>query len=201
MKVFHENQLPWPPGRPLTDMRKPGRFQDSLDGALRRVEMEVSAFTEKGLIWRTRELTVYLDDVQIGVKGRFLSGRPPINPAVVVSFDLDDVPYTFAVDTYLTAIQNLCAIAATIKGLRDQERHGVLTMKQMLQSVEALPQISSASRKGWWEVLDLRRDSSRDSVEAKYRELLRSRHPDHGGTQQEFMELQEAIESARQVCK
>lgn len=198
MNVYHETQLPWPPQKPWTQSRKPGKFQSNIPDSIQRVETQVAMFSP-GNEWRTKELWIYLDGGQLGAKGRFLANKYPLSPAVVVTFDLDDVPYTIAVDAYQTADQNLCAIAATIEGLRANERHGVLTMREMLQTFEALPQRSTAKRKGWWEVLGINKDSSIESIEAQYRTLLKSRHPDAGGTQQEFMDLQEAITTAREV--
>jgi len=201
MNTYHETQLAWPPQKQFCQDRKPGQFQSSLANALDRVESQVSAFTKKGSKWRTRELWIYLDGGKLGVKGKFLANVLPLSPAVVVTFDLDETPYTIAVDRYTHPAQNLCAIAATIEGLRAQERHGVLTMKEMLSTFAELPAKSSAKVRGWWDVLNIPKSASKTEAEVAYRHLVKSRHPDVGGTAQEWLELREAYETAQEVCK
>jgi hypothetical protein len=206
MRVFHEPSVNWPPSKPETawQARKDGQFQvTGLAQAAERVENQVSMFTKKGRnhVWRTTDLWIYAGGL-LTKQGRFLNNqKASIDPRVVVEFDLDGKPYSIACDRYTSAAQNLCAIAAVIEGFRTNERHDVLTIHQLMQSVSALPATSSAKVRGWWEVLALPRNAPREDIETKYKELARVRHPDAGGNDQEWHELQEAIKTARQVTK
>lgn len=202
MRVFHEPQVQWPTSKPeiAPSDRLPGRFTISgLAAAAERVSDQVEKFSKN--IWRTTELWIFAA-AEVGKQGRFLNNQKvSIDPRVVVEFDLDGQPYSIACDRYSSAAQNLCAIAAVIEGFRTNERHDVLTIHQLMQSVSALPATSSAKVRGWWEVLALPRNAPREDIETKYKELARVRHPDAGGSDQEWHELQEAIQTARQVTK
>lgn len=204
MKIFHEPQVNWPPSKPETSLnqRKSGQFLVSgLSHAAERISTQVGMFTRREQDWRTTELWIYAA-AEVGKQGRFLNNqKASIDPRVVVEFDLDGKPYSIACDRYTSAAQNLCAIAAVIEGFRTNERHDVLTIHQLMQSVAALPSTSSATVRGWWEVLNIPRDSSRAEVDAKYRELASKLHPGDGPASQEWYELQEAIQTARQVAK
>lgn len=203
MKVIHQAKVVWPKSKPKTTYRKTGRFAaGDIAKAAKRVESEVSSFTKDGHNWRTKKLTISAYQDRFNSDGRFTAGYTNTNdPRVVVSFDLDRVQYVIPCDAFTQAEQNLCAIAETIKGLRANERYGVLTIKQMMEGIAELPQISSATRPIWFDVLNVDRMCSLAEAETAYKSLVKSRHPDVGGTDQEWYDLQEAIATTRQVCK
>lgn len=203
MKVIHRVTVPWPPSKELTKFRKSGQFKEqTIANAAHRVFIEVASFTKSGQKERTCKLTICANQKELNQDKTFRGGLTNWNaPQVVVTFDLDGVDYTIPCDAFTSAAQNLCAIAETIKGLRANERYGVLTMKQMMEGVSALPQVSSAERTPWFEVLGVDRLCSLEEATSAYRKLATVRHPNAGGKDQEWYELQEAWETAKQVCK
>lgn len=192
MNVYHENQVPWPTGRPYTAERKNGPFKVSLATAIARVEQAVSAFTKARSDWRTEELWIYVDGAELGARNRFLSNQRNATPAVAIRFDLDGATYNIVADRYNTPEQNLAGIAAYIESVRAQERNGIFTTEEMLHTFAALP-----AGKEWWEVLGVARSCTRSAAEAAYRSLVKTHHPDAGGDAERFREITEAIEEAR----
>lgn len=204
MKIHYKVKVVWPSSKGVTPpfVRKFGTFgEKSLRGACARVIEQVSKFTPARAVERTKSLTFYVK-AELNKDGGY-SGLSNItqDPRVVVKFDLDGVDYTIPCDAFSSSPQNLCAIAKTIEGLRANERYGVMTLKQMMEGVAELPQVSSATRPIWFDVLGVDRMCSLREAETAYRKLAVSRHPDAGGTHTEWLELQEAITTARQVCK
>ncbi|MBS1725392.1 MAG: DnaJ domain-containing protein [Armatimonadetes bacterium] len=199
--VYTKTVRNWPTNKPPCDARKWSQFKpNKLRGATARVIEEVKRFSHGYDHWRTTKLTFYCK-ADLNQDGTFSdNSNIYADPRVVVCFDLDGVDYTIPCDAFVTSAWNLCAIAKTIEGLRANERYGVLTLKQMMEGVAELPQVSSALRPSWWTVLDIDRNAKRADIEAQYRKLVGKRHPDAGGTDTEWHELQEAIRTAREVC-
>lgn len=192
MNTYHENQLPWPQGKPKTIDRRNGPFKTSISNALDRVEAAVSAFTPNRHTWRTRNLTIYCDGGKIGVGGRFLTQSQFDSPAVVVTFDIDGKEFRIATDRFTKVEQNLCGIAAYIESVRAQERYGIFSAEEML-NFAALPSSST----GWREVLGS--PMTLGAAEANYRELSQKYHPDKPcGSHEKQTELNAAIEQARE---
>jgi DnaJ-domain-containing protein 1 len=52
-----------------------------------------------------------------------------------------------------------------------------------------------------FDVLDLGRDADEEEVRAAYRERVKERHPDQGGSEEAFTELQEAYTTAREHAR
>lgn len=171
MKFFHETQVPWPPHKPRTINRKKGQFKvASISAGAERVRQEVDRFTPAAKSWRTTELWIFAPG-QLGASNRFLANHPKaLDPAVVVTFDLDNQSYSIACDTYTLAEQNLAAIAEHIKSLRAAERYGVETIHDLLRNHLALPAATN-----WFEGCE------GAEISARYRELVKAHHPDRGG--------------------
>lgn len=190
MNTYHENQVPWPAEKPRCADRRNGRFNSNgklgLNQAASRVRSAVSAFTRTGKAWRTKSLWIFADGV-IGARGEFLNNQPAnIDPAVVVSFDLDGQEYTIAVDALTDPAQNLAAIAQAIDAMRAVERYGVFTVSQLLHSFAALPApgTSHPQRVSPFAGMDTAAD-----INKKYRALAAERHPDKGGSTEAMAEL------------
>lgn len=193
MITYHENQVPWPPDRAVTESRKNGPFRTNLSDACERVEGAVSAFTSRGRQWRTNELWIYVDG-DLGAKGRFIANQRGIrDPRVAVEFDLDGLKYRIVADRYVEPWQNLAGIAEYIKAIRAQERNGIFTASEMFASFTALP-----ARAHWSSVLGLNLPVTRGEIETAYRRLAKQRHPDVGGSDDEMAELNAAYEQAKE---
>lgn len=193
MNTYHENQVPWPPDRPVTASRKSGPFATNLSDACERIEQAVSAFTRKGRGWRTKELWIYADG-DVGIKGRFLANQRGIrDPRVAVEFDLDGAKYRIVADRYIEPWQNLAGIAEYIKAIRAQERNGIFTASEMFASFASLP-----ARSHWSSVLGIELPATRAEIDAAYRRLAKQMHPDVGGTDDQMADLNAAYEQAKE---
>lgn len=123
-------------------------------------------------------------------------------------------PRAFAVDKYRTVRDNMCALAVTIEAFRAIERAGGAQILEVaMRSFEAklLPANAQAPLHEWRKVLGLadlpgglvaylgpggKMLTDREAVEAAYKAQLFERHPDKGGTQDSFVELQRARQVA-----
>jgi hypothetical protein len=64
----------------------------------------------------------------------------------------------------------------------------------MIQHLEAYP--GPPPKRSWHEVLDVAPDAPREVIEAAGMAMRRKTHPDTGGTDWEFQEVQQAIRDA-----
>lgn len=118
--------------------------------------------------------------------------REPDDPGVAVYFDLDGDRQAIAIDVYDRAPDNLWAVGRTIEAFRQIERDGgPRIMRTAVSGFKALP--ASTSGVNWWEVLELESDAGGDEIRAAYKRLAKVRHPDRGGTEEAFVELQDAL--------
>lgn len=180
MNIYHENQVPWPVGKAITPSheRKSGQFSVTLASAAERIEKQVGAFTKSGKPWRTSALWIYAE-AKLGGRNRFLANQPrSFDPRVVVSFDIDGKPYAISADRLDAPEQNLAAIAAYIEAMRSQERYGIFTVEELLQSFSALPPPSS----GLVTISPFAGLTTADAISALYRDLAKAAHPDMGGS-------------------
>ena len=188
MRIFHENQVPWPAGREVTTDRKSGPFQTNMANACDRIESELSAFTKSGQQWRVTEVWIFAD-ANIGAKGRFLVNSPGYrDPRVAVKFELDGAEYQIAADRYHEPWQNLAGIAEYIKAIRAQERNGVFTAKEMMAAFAALP-----GPRRWF-------DGCEDP-DRRYLELAKQHHPDAGGEPAIMAEINAEYQSLKERSK
>jgi hypothetical protein len=89
----------------------------------------------------------------------------------------------FACDRYKTPAANAQAVRKTIEAIRGIERWGASDMmERAFRGFAAL----EAPSTGWKSVLDP------EDPEGSYMRLRKSKHPDHGGTAEEFHAVQEA---------
>lgn len=203
--------LSWPAGRPRTPpaKRKRGKFskkewQNHADGTrgwqaskditvadgLRRLRDELGRIGAK--------LPVISTNIELRLDGLPRSNRrAPDDPGVAIYFQLGGKPHCMPCDTYDQVAANLAAVAAHIEATRAIERHGVATLSEMFAGFQALP--SPSAVRPWRQVFGLHRENgvTIDTVEARYRELARERHPDTGGDHAMMAELNAARAAAR----
>lgn len=79
---------------------------------------------------------------------------------------------------------NIYAIAMHIGAMRGMERWGVGTVEQAFAGYKAL-----SAGEDWWDVLECRRDATREVVEAQYKARIRTAHPDTGGSTEAMARL------------
>lgn len=178
------SQLMWPTKRPRTplEQRKVGLFGKrsghgatytlTINDALER--LDVHAFRIEGL--RDPILTINAEEHQLDwLWNQFRES----DTAAALYFHLEDRPVCLPCDTYLTIADNIAAIAAHIEATRSIARYGVASVSEMFRNFVALQAPNSTP---WWTVLQIDRTATIDEVNAAYRRLVKTRHPDHGGS-------------------
>lgn len=108
-----------------------------------------------------------------------------------------------AIDLYTKVEQNLAALARTIDSMRAIERHGgAAIIERAFTGFAALPApIIMGSERPWHEVLGVDFLATLEEVDAAYRQLRSTRHPDRGGSTDAFTELTKAYEQAIEEIK
>jgi hypothetical protein len=93
------------------------------------------------------------------------------------------------------------AVAKTIEALRGIDRWGTGEMVDAAYAgFTAIPANASAGsrpRRPWYEVLGVSPDAPREVREAAGKAMQRKTHPDAGGSEAAFKEVQDAISDAR----
>lgn len=194
--------LDWPANWPRTP---PEKRVDSRFGRLQTTQRETYSFRSKKHLpftdayQRVVSETTRADasqlvvehDGEYTVRGDPLVGkREPDDPGVIVRWTRAGKQYALPCDKYRTRAENLGAIAATIEAMRIIERHGVLSTEQSYRAAEALP-----AGNVHHVVLNVGANATEEEIEAAFRKLARAKHPDAGGSMEEFIALQEAREA------
>ena len=119
--------------------------------------------------------------------------EPDDSGAAVYWIDKSGATRCMAIDRYRRVADNLAAIAATLDAMRAIERHGGAEILN-----RAFTGFAALEHQGenWWDVLEVRRDASREAIDANYRRLRSQHHPDKGGDSEQFQRVQRAYEQA-----
>jgi hypothetical protein len=187
--------LYWPPGRQRTSTssREPARFDSSFararDEVIRQVEMLCGKYS-----WQRKEANIIIStNLQLRRDGIPLAGQPqPDDVGVAVYFTYKKQQVCFACDRWRKIEDNMQAIAKTIDALRGVARWG--TGDMMEAAFKGFTALAGPAAAEWWDVLEVRSDSSRDAVNANYRRLRSQHHPDRGGDAEKFQRIQRAFE-------
>lgn len=198
--------LQWPDGWPRSRSRKAGQFgkTETRPGQSRKNKADLTmADAMKRVKYELDRLGVNVaDDSIVSTNLKLnLSGLPrgdqgePQDPGAAVYFQKRGAPMrVIAIDAYYRVRDNIAAIAATLEAMRAIERHGgAQILERAFTGFAAL----TAPGKNWWDVLEVKPDASRETIEANFKRLARDRHPDRGGGSHEKMsELNEARDAA-----
>lgn len=123
----------------------------------------------------------------------------PFDVGAAVYFTLDKKPICFACDKWDRVADNIAAMAQHIDALRRIERYGVGRREQVFAGYTALPPVGGTAGGDWRVEFGFMTGEkpTLDIVEARYRSLLKSRHPDNGGSHDAVVRLNLARDSAR----
>ena len=83
--------------------------------------------------------------------------------------------------------RNLCAIREAVRAMRLADQRGIAAVLVQASSLLALPEGGDR-----YSVLGVGRNATLDDIRRAYRQKLRETHPDHGGSSEMFMRVQEA---------
>lgn len=178
--------LQWPHGWDRTlPPRQKGRFQKTLAGSLEFLQTELRLLGAKNLILSSNYT---------------LGQSSPADPGVCAYFEFKGIHYAIPCDRWSRVEHNVAAIGLTVEAMRGMERWGAKNMIQaMFSGFKALPAAAGVAKKPWWEVLAVDRATPWPAIEANYRSLSKTRHPDAGGSVEAMTELNEAIQEARRA--
>ncbi len=136
-------------------------------------------------------------NVSVRLDGLPRSGQPePSDPGAAVYFKLNGQDRCLACDKWDRVADNIAAIAQHIDALRRIDRYGVGTLEQAFAGYAQLPEKAASE---WWSVLGVSPDSELDDVEAAFKELARTLHPDAGGLHEAMATLTAARAQARRA--
>lgn len=182
--------LKWPGGWPRTTRPETSRFKTTLAAALKNVNSSLKLFgSDSG---RAVTEIVISSNVSLGSDN-------PKDAGVSVWFMWDGELRSIPVDKYKKVQENLQAIHLIVESRRTELRHGGLhILRQAFAGFKALPE--RAGGKNCWDVLGIPQSKDRDKIMTRYRELLKTAHPDGGGTQELTDELIQAKDQALQFA-
>lgn len=197
--------LQWPPHVPRTPTHQRARANFG------RVVVEKSQYTDAS--WKRRaRLTIgqsrdrLLDELdRLGAKHAVISSdlvlrndglprsgqRTPDDPGVAVYFLLDGEQHCMPCDRWDRIEDNLAAVAKHVEAVRGIARWGVGDVKAAFAGFKALPASTSAVKQ-WWDVLGVDPRCTVDEINTAFRRLVRTRHPDAGGSHEAMAELNAA---------
>lgn len=161
-----------------------------------------STFSETGDVLHELELLgatniVVSSNMQYRADGLPYARQTVDDTGVAVYFKLDGEEQCIPCDKWRLLEENLRAIAKTIEALRGLERWGAKDMvNAAFRGFKALPSsiVTPAPHRSWFVVLNIGEHANALEVKQAYRDALKLTHPDAGGTQADFNEVQRAYD-------
>jgi hypothetical protein len=189
--------LQWPIGRARTaeHQRKYGNLNKMPAGRIRQLlakEMRLMNVSN----W------VISSNVAVRNDGLpYANQKAPDDPGVVLYFTRKGVDIAISCDSWHYVDANLRAIGLTIEAIRGMERWGTEEMiDRAFTGFKALPEtiiMGEHTSRAWYEVLQVAQTADWEVIDAAYKRLLHKVHPDKGGSDYAFQELQNAYEQAK----
>ena len=201
--------LYWPRGRrrtPAIDRRRASFNEKRSNGRYTQTaELTIASALER-LDFEIERLGVSNPILSTNVERR-LDGRPRSDnrriedPGVALYFKLQGQNTVLACDRWNRVADNIAAIAKHIEALRGIERWGVGSLRQAFAGYRALPPGGDAppapAEPPWWKILGVDRAAPFAEIEARWRELMRTAHPDQGGDPESAKRINAARDAAR----
>lgn len=125
----------------------------------------------------------------------------PEDPGVVLYFTRNGQEVAIPCDRWSNVDKNLRAIGMTVEAIRGLERWGTGQMVDAaFQGFKALPAnviVTPAPSRPWHEVLEVTPSASESVVRAAFKQRALATHPDRGGDESEFQDVQRAWDEYR----
>ena len=183
--------LQWPVGRP--------RWK----GARQYSQFKMSDAAMKEHLFTELERMGAKDVVVSTNQAPYSKAQQLDDPGVAVYFKRKAQDLCIACDKYIKVIDNVHAVGIAIEAFRTIERHGTGEMVDAaFTGFKALPEtiiMGEHTVRAWWEVLQVSQNADWDVIEAAYKRLLHKAHPDKGGSDFAFQELQNAFKQAKEA--
>lgn len=186
--------LQWPASWPRTNTPNPARFQTSFARARNQLMRELDLLGATDIIISS--------NIELRRDGLpYANQRQPEDVGIAVYFKLDGEDQCVPCDKWTRTEDNMQAIRKTIEALRGLDRWGAKEMvNAAFRGFKALPEaiiVGEHTARAWWEVLEVSQDASPEIIKAAYKQLLHKAHPDKGGSDWAFQELQKAYQEAQ----
>lgn len=212
MKTIPAYPLQWPTGWARTPFaqRTHGKFgrRDKGTGSyamLRDVTVNDAVTRVRDQL---RMLGIDSEDVVVSTNLKLrLDGWPrsdqpqPSDTGVAVYWiDRDGQPRCMATDRYFKVADNLAGIAASMEAMRALDRHG--SAEILNRAFSGFAALEAPQGEPWHQVLGVPANADKQAVEAAWRRLRSTCHPDKpGGSAQAFQRAQAAYERAMQEVR
>lgn len=182
--------LTWPSQFPRTKFREDGRFKTALPNAIKNVQASLRGLaSDSGK--QLKGLTIS-SNVTLGTDAQ-------ADPGVAVWFEWDGMQVCIPVDRYRSVASNLQAIHHILEARRVELRHGTLALvRATFTGFRALP---APAGKSWWEILSVPNDADAATIQAAYRRLSSTAHPDKGGSAERMAEINRARDEAMKTLE
>lgn len=178
--------LHWPIGYKRTSWQQSGRFDTSFAKARDTMVKELRLMGAKNVIIST--------NAPLKNDGYpYASFRAIDDTGVAVYFTYEKERMVFCCDKWKKVEDNMQAICKTINSFRMMPQWGVSDLlKRAFTGFNALPDARPA--KEWYEILGVSQNADKTTVTSAYRNLAKVHHPDAGGSDQQFTEINEAYQ-------
>jgi len=185
--------LHWPGGYDRTKFPKQSPFAISLARARDSVIHEVRLLRGRGLVISTN-IELRLDGLP------YANRNQPEDTGVAVYFELRSDRVALCCDKWKRVAGNMQAVAKTIEAMRGMDRWGVSDMlNRMFTGFQALPE--NASQASCWDILGIDPTDDSDQIRSAYRIKAKETHPDHGGSTEQFVLVQQALSDADRILR
>lgn len=182
--------LHWPQGWPRTKSPERSRFDTTDHVATRELIWELERLGARNIVISTN-VALRKDGLP------YSNRRTPDDVGVAVYFQRNGKQMTFACDRWDRIRDNMRAITKTIDAMRGIERWGASDMmERAFSAFEALPPPSGEVTETCWDVLGIEPTVDQHAIKAAWRKRMKHAHPDHGGTREEYEQVQTAYETA-----
>lgn len=193
--------LNWPIGRPRTrpELQRDAQFRTSTATAIKQIRYEVQRLTEAVF-----SEPIISSNLPTRLDGFPYAGvRNPEDSGVAVYFNLNGKPIALACDRWTKVEANMTAIARHLEAMRGQLRWGVGSLEEAFAGYAALPPPAS----DWRSVFGVKaypissipteaRKVVLQHVKDRFRELMKTQHPDVGGNHADAARLSAALMAA-----
>ena len=186
MADSHAHPLHWPPERRRTPYRDCSPFKATFTEARDGIIRELNVMKASHIVISTN-VTLRRDGLP------YANLPDPRDPGVAVYFMHKKKHYAFACDRWTKVKDNLRAIEKTIGAIRGLERWGTGEMvSAAFSGFAALPPKGDH----WSFTLNVSPHANTEEIRAAYKREAQERHPDKGGSHEEFLALNKALSEA-----
>lgn len=161
----------------------------TIGDGLKRLEGELGRLGASGIVISSN-LRLRQDGLPMSQQAAQL-----VDPGVAVYFKLKGKPRVLACDKWISAAENMAAIAGHIEAIRAVDRYGVGTLEQAFAGYQALPSQAAS----WFVVLEFSEPPKAwEVIESRFKSLARVHHPDAGGNSETMAKINAAYDTARE---